>query len=179
MENNDELRTAIEAAAGTPIPTPGWKCKIRAALDANPELRHELDKAIRAHPQRGFHVRRARRGMLGLVASVLCFVVVIMLLVGASEKPGASNPAFGFFLTILVGFCIIKVALRFSMWFCSKCKRKHGHGEANSTTDGTADFKKVVYPTVPVDPSKLIMTRTVEVTQVESQDYVPPLPVLP
>jgi len=45
LHENPELKAAVEDAAGTPLPLPGWKCKMVQAINANPELKAAVEDA--------------------------------------------------------------------------------------------------------------------------------------
>lgn len=194
LESNTELRSAVEAAAGTPVPTPGWKCKIHAALEANPELRQELDKAMTALPaperppmfrHRGFRIF-ALVFSVGFIMSL--FMGAAVVTAGLMMNPDSTNPAFGFFLTLIVGFLFIKCGITIMLRCCYKPRhlvadqqeqQHEGALEASSSAPAKRTKKLAVYTEIPVDATKLVSTQEVEVTHVETGNYVPPLPVLP
>ncbi len=114
---NQSLKQALEDAAGTPLPRPGWRAKVLAALEANPALKQkvtEAREAVAAGPRRERRSKAAQAVLksLGLVAVVAC----LSLFLGPA---GAIAAALAVAVAGLVACCLCRAgraALRRLGW---------------------------------------------------------------
>ena len=53
LHEHPELKAAVEDAAGTSLPVPGWKCKMVQAINANPELKAAVENAAQMQMPQG------------------------------------------------------------------------------------------------------------------------------
>lgn len=81
LEENPELKHALEEAAGTPIPLPKWHHKLHLAIEANPDLKEALRGAINDFKAKPENQQRRRRH-LTLIAGLFLFVVLVFVAPG-------------------------------------------------------------------------------------------------
>ena len=190
LATQPELKSALEVAAGTPLPVLGWKNKVFAAIEENPQLQEAVESAIVARTAEKEEAKATepevhQNSLFKLCKGIfICSGIFMLFTIFCSlafdsksrEVEDNSNSLAGFAFAVLGGFIVMFVLsfiLKFFRCvFCSQISSSEPN-ISNSTSTSEPPLVTAVLPSFPL----LSDGKSNELTVHLLSDETPPKPL--